>query len=106
MYTYCLKAVQEIDGNVDQVNSYAISASPGVVAALESIDGFEVFNEGVYNLGEELHCVGMLGRFTVYRDMFAREDYILVAKTLDSTLKTITESRLIEVTGLDTLGLN
>jgi hypothetical protein len=109
IYTYCLKAVQEIDGNTDNVDGFVIIASPGVICALEALDQFEIDPEllkeddGDFESGcnyEVIHRVGKVGRFQVYRDMFATEDYIVVGKIKDETTNNYADSRFIEIIGL------
>jgi hypothetical protein len=106
LYTYCLKAIHEISENLDDQEGNILIASPSAVDALEAIDGFEVFD---YSEITDLQLIGKIGRFVVYRDMFATEDYILVGKTKEEilpTLPVLTGSRFIEIIGLGLSGLN
>lgn len=80
LYTVMLKASNEIAVATRRgAGNFAI-ASPGVVAALESLDNF-LISPVAASLNTEVSGVakvGTLGRFTVYRDSFAAEDYLVV----------------------------
>jgi hypothetical protein len=80
LYTVFLKASNEIAIATRRGAGNFIIASPGVVAAIESLDNFLIspvsasMNTEVSGVAK----VGTLGRFTVYRDSFAAEDYAVV----------------------------
>jgi hypothetical protein len=80
LYTVCLKASNEIAQSTRRGAGNFIMASPGVVAALEALEQFSVSSVAT-NLSTEtsgVAKVGTIGRFTVYRDMFANTDYAVV----------------------------
>lgn len=80
LYTVCLKASNEIAQATRRGAGNFILASPGVVAALEALEQFAVSSVAT-NLATEtsgVAKVGTIGRFTVYRDMFAVNDYAVV----------------------------
>ncbi len=80
LYTVCLKASNEIAQSTRRGAGNFIMASPGVVAALEALEQFSVSSVAT-NLSTEtsgVAKVGTIGRFTVYRDMFATTDYAVV----------------------------
>lgn len=80
LYTVCLKASNEIAQSTRRGAGNFILASPGVVAALEALEQFAVSSVAT-NLATEtsgVAKVGTIGRFTVYRDMFAQSDYAVV----------------------------
>lgn len=80
LYTVCLKASNEIAQSTRRGAGNFIMASPGVVAALEALEQFSVSSVAT-NLSTEtsgVAKVGTIGRFTVYRDMFASTDYAVV----------------------------
>jgi hypothetical protein len=80
LYTVCLKASNEIAQSTRRGAGNFILASPGVVAALEALEQFSVSSVAT-NLSTEtsgVAKVGTIGRFTVYRDMFATNDYAVV----------------------------
>lgn len=80
LYTLLLKASNEIAVATRRGAGNFVIASPGVVAALESLDNFLIspiatsMNTEVSGVSK----VGTLGRFTVYRDSFAAQDYAVV----------------------------
>ena len=80
LYTVCLKASNEIAQSTRRGAGNFILASPGVIAALEALEQFAVSSVAT-NLATEtsgVAKVGTIGRFTVYRDMFAVNDYAVV----------------------------
>jgi len=80
LYTICLKASNEIAIATRRGAGNFIVASPGVVAAIESLDNF-LMSPIAASLNTEVSGVakvGTLGRFTVYRDSFAKQDYAVV----------------------------
>jgi len=80
LYTTMLKASNEIAQATRRGAGNFILASPGVVAALEALEQFAVSSVNT-NLSTEVSGVarvGTVGRFTVYRDMFATADYAVV----------------------------
>jgi hypothetical protein len=80
LYTVCLKASNEIAQATRRGAGNFILASPGVIAALEALEQFAVSSVAT-NLATEtsgVAKVGTIGRFTVYRDMFAVNDYAVV----------------------------
>lgn len=77
LYTVLLKASNEIAVATRRGAGNFVIASPGVVAALESLDNF-LMSPISASLNTEVSgvCkVGTLGRFTLYRDSFAAQDY-------------------------------
>lgn len=80
LYTVMLKASNEIAVATRRGAGNFVIASPGVVAALESLDNF-LMSPLSASLNTEVSGVakvGTLGRFTIYRDTFAPEDYAVV----------------------------
>ncbi len=80
LYTVLLKASNEIAVATRRGAGNFVIASPGVVAALESLDNF-LMSPVSASLNTEVSGVakvGTLGRFTLYRDSFAAEDYAVV----------------------------
>lgn len=80
LYTVCLKASNEIAQATRRGAGNFILASPTVVAALEALEQFAISSVAT-NLATEVSGVakvGTIGRFTVYRDMFAVNDYAVV----------------------------
>jgi len=80
LYTVCLKASNEIAQSTRRGAGNFILASPGVIAALEALEQFSTSSVAT-NLATEtsgVAKVGTIGRFTVYRDMFAINDYAVV----------------------------
>lgn len=80
LYTVLLKASNEIAVATRRGAGNFVIASPGVVAALESLDNF-ILSPVAASLNTEVSGVakvGTLGRFTLYRDSFAAEDYAVV----------------------------
>jgi hypothetical protein len=80
LYTTILKASNEIAIATRRGAGNFVLASPGVVAALEALEQFSVSSVAT-NLATEVSGVakvGTIGRFAVYRDMFARTDYAVV----------------------------
>ncbi|MFW6122248.1 MAG: hypothetical protein ACOC80_15300 [Petrotogales bacterium] len=80
LYTLLLKASNEIAVATRRGAGNFVIASPGVVAAIESLDNF-LISPVAASLNTEVSGVakvGTLGRFTVYRDSFAAEDYAVV----------------------------
>ena len=80
LYTVCLKASNEIAQATRRGAGNFLLCSPGCVAALEALEQFAVSSVAT-NLATEtsgVAKVGTIGRFTVYRDMFATNDYIVV----------------------------
>lgn len=80
LYTIFLKASNEIAVATRRGAGNFIIASPGVVAAVESLDNF-LMSPVSASMNTEVSGVakvGTLGRFTVYRDSFAAEDYAVV----------------------------
>lgn len=80
LYTILLKASNEIAVATRRGAGNFIIASPGVVAALESLDNF-LMSPISASLNTEVSGVakvGTLGRFTLYRDSFAAQDYAVV----------------------------
>jgi len=80
LYTVMLKASNEIAVATRRGAGNFVIASPGVVAALESLDNF-LISPVAASLNTEVSGVakvGTLGRFTVYRDSFAAQDYAVV----------------------------
>jgi hypothetical protein len=80
LYTVLLKASNEIAVATRRGAGNFVIASPGVVAALESLDNF-LLSPISASLNTEVSGVakvGTLGRFTVYRDSFAAQDYAVV----------------------------
>jgi len=80
LYTVFLKASNEIAIATRRGAGNFVIASPGVVAAIESLDNF-LISPVAASLSTEVSGVskvGTLGRFTVYRDSFAAEDYAVV----------------------------
>ena len=80
LYTVFLKASNEIAIATRRGAGNFVIASPGVVAAIESLDNF-LMSPVSASMNTEVSGVakvGTLGRFTVYRDSFAAEDYAVV----------------------------
>lgn len=80
LYTVCLKASNEIAQATRRGAGNFIMASPGVIAAFEALEQFSTSSVAT-NLATEtsgVAKVGTIGRFTVYRDMFASNDYAVV----------------------------
>lgn len=80
LYTVLLKASNEIAVATRRGAGNFVIASPGVVAALESLDNF-LMSPISASLNTEVSGVskvGTLGRFTLYRDSFASQDYAVV----------------------------
>ncbi|MCS7316919.1 MAG: hypothetical protein NZZ41_01165 [Candidatus Dojkabacteria bacterium] len=80
LYTVFLKASNEIAVATRRGAGNFILASPGVVAAIEALEQFALSSVAT-NLATEVSGVakvGTIGRFTVYRDMFATNDYAVV----------------------------
>ena len=80
LYTVCLKASNEIAQATRRGAGNFILCSPGVAAALEALEQFAPSSVAT-NLATETSGVakiGTVGRFTVYRDFFATEDYAVV----------------------------
>lgn len=80
LYTVLLKASNEIAVATRRGAGNFVIASPGVVAALESLDNF-LMSPISASLNTEVSGVskvGTLGRFTLYRDSFAAQDYAVV----------------------------
>ena len=80
LYTALLKASNEIAVATRRGAGNFVIASPGVVAALESLDNF-LMSPVSASLNTEVSGVakvGTLGRFTLYRDSFAAQDYAVV----------------------------
>jgi hypothetical protein len=80
LYTVCLKASNEIAVATRRGAGNFILASPSVVAAIEALEQFAISSVAT-NLATEVSGVakvGTIGRFTVYRDMFATRDYAVV----------------------------
>ena len=80
LYTVLLKASNEIAQETRRAAGNFILASPTVVAAIEALEQFAISSVAT-NLATEVSGVakvGTLGRFTVYRDMFARNNYAVV----------------------------
>lgn len=80
LYTVLLKASNEIAVATRRGAGNFVIASPGVVAALESLDNF-LMSPVAASLNTEVSGVakvGTLGRFTIYRDSFAHQDYAVV----------------------------
>ena len=80
LYTVLLKASNEIAVATRRGAGNFVLASPAVVAALEALEAFAPSSVAT-NLTTEVSGVakvGQIGRFTVYRDMFARVDYAVV----------------------------
>jgi hypothetical protein len=80
LYTVLLKASNEIAVATRRGPGNFVVASPGVCAALESLDNF-LLSPVSASLNTEVSGVakvGTLGRFTLYRDSFAAEDYAVV----------------------------
>lgn len=80
LYTVLLKASNEIAVATRRGAGNFVIASPGVVAALESLDNF-LMSPVSASLNTEVSGVskvGTIGRFTLYRDSFAAEDYAVV----------------------------
>ncbi len=80
LYTVCLKASNEIAQATRRGAGNFIMASPGVIAAFEALEQFSTSSVAT-NLATEtsgVAKVGTIGRFTVYRDMFATNDYAVV----------------------------
>jgi hypothetical protein len=80
LYTVMLKASNEIAQATRRGAGNFILASHGVVAALEALEQFAVssVNTNVATESSGVARVGTIGRFTVYRDMFAVNDYATV----------------------------
>ena len=77
LYTTLLKASNEIAVATRRGAGNFVLASPAVVAALEALEAFAPSSVAT-NLTTEVSGVakvGQIGRFTVYRDMFAQVDY-------------------------------
>jgi len=80
LYTIFLKASNEIAVATRRGAGNFIIASPGIVAAVEALDNF-LLSPVSASMNTEVSGVakvGTLGRFTVYRDSFAAEDYAVV----------------------------
>jgi hypothetical protein len=80
LYTILLKASNEIAVATRRGAGNYVIASPGVVAALESLDNF-LLSPVAASLNTEVSGVakvGTIGRFTLYRDSFAAQDYAVV----------------------------
>jgi hypothetical protein len=80
LYTVLLKASNEIAVATRRGAGNFVLASPTVCAAVESLEQFALSSVAT-NLATEVSGVskvGTLGRFTVYRDMFATRDYAVV----------------------------
>jgi hypothetical protein len=80
LYTVLLKASNEIAQATRRGAGNFVLCSPGVCAALESLEQFAPSSVAT-NLATEtsgVSKIGTVGRFTVYRDFFAREDYAVV----------------------------
>lgn len=80
LYTTFLKASNEIAQSTRRGAGNFIIASPGVVAAIEALEAFapSAVNTNLTTEQSGVARVGVIGRFTVYRDMFARNDYAVV----------------------------
>jgi hypothetical protein len=80
LYTILLKASNEIAVATRRGPGNFVLCSPGVTAALESLDNF-LMSPVSASMNTEVSGVskvGTLGRFTIYRDSFASEDYAVV----------------------------
>lgn len=80
LYTVFLKASNEIAQATRRGAGNFILCSPGVAAAIESLEQFALSSVAT-NLATETSGVakiGTVGRFSVYRDMFAVNDYAVV----------------------------
>ena len=80
LYTVFLKASNEIAVATRRGPGNFIIASPGVVAAIEALENF-LMSPMSASLNTEVSGVskvGTIGRFTVYRDSFAKQDYAVV----------------------------
>jgi len=80
LYTVLLKASNEIAVATRRGAGNFVIASPGVVAALESLENF-LLSPISSSLNTEVSGVakvGTIGRFTLYRDSFAAQDYAVV----------------------------
>lgn len=80
LYTVLLKASNEIAVATRRGPGNFVIASPGVVAAIESLENF-LMSPVSSSLNTEVSGVakvGTIGRFTVYRDTFASQDYAVV----------------------------
>jgi hypothetical protein len=80
LYTTLLKASNEIAVATRRGAGNFVLASPAVVAALEALEAFAPSSVATSMTTEVsgVAKVGQIGRFTVYRDMFARVDYAVV----------------------------
>ena len=54
----------------------SIIASPSVINALKSLEQFRI--RDIINMDRDIHLVGHIGHLEVYRDLMAREDYVVV----------------------------
>jgi hypothetical protein len=80
LYTVLLKASNEIAVATRRGAGNFVLASPTVCAAIEALEQFALSSVAT-NLATEVSGVakvGTVGRFTVYRDMFATRDYAVV----------------------------
>lgn len=80
LYTVLLKASNEIAVATRRGAGNFVLASPAVVAALEALEAFAASSVATQLTTEVsgVAKVGQIGRFTVYRDQFARVDYAVV----------------------------
>lgn len=80
LYTVLLKASSDIAVATRRGAGNFVLASPTVCAAIEALEQFALSSVAT-NLATEVSGVakiGTIGRFTVYRDMFATRDYAVV----------------------------
>lgn len=59
-------------------NKTFIIASPAIVAFLQIIPKFTIFES--INWSEDIHKVGLIENLTIYRDMSATREYVLVCQ--------------------------
>ena len=80
LYTVLIKASNEIAVATRRGAGNFVIASPAVIAALEALESFAPSSVATAMTTEisGVAKVGQIGRFTVYRDMFARVDYAVV----------------------------
>lgn len=98
LYTLFLKATQETGvDELDRKRNFVL-ASPGIVAALESLDQFEVDFKA--KMTKSIHKVGTVGRYTVYRDMQAITDYAVVGISSTAGHVVNQSCRYVEIRGM------
>lgn len=104
LYTLLLRASKDSGFDVSDRKRNYVLASPGIVAALEALELFEVDFKA--KMSKSIHKVGTIGRYTVYRDMQARTDYAVVgANSVGGNIDTKV-CRYIEIRGMSNSSLS